>query len=243
MEKLNGDVAVVEKTSIAESRALPETLKWFTKLHESRQIDDSEELFVGPQISYLPADGNLYFRIHPSPTHGVELDTALLRLKTQLRRKDGSALEKDDNVSVISSPLLGMFKSVKVSLNGTTVGQTHNNHHNTVSFAVQELTKDSGEHFYYLGPTSLAIRDSGAVESNTIEGMIEDTRNEGLNMRARPFKESKTVELIGEIGHGKSSDYKEHTILRKESQKSHSRFFRLYADQQEDDTSRGGHRD
>jgi hypothetical protein len=177
----------------------------------------SEEVDVAPAVSFNPIDGTIVFRLPASANFVLDLNSLRVLLTCQILKGDGSKLDykeskdKDgilqvtrSDVSVTSSPLLSMFKSVELRLNGTTVGMDHN-HYGPINWVIQELTTSYNQHKYLTDSLSLTNRDIFSPKGNTIKIEAGVMINPGLIERSRPFAKSDKVKLSGPILNGRFS--------------------------------------
>lgn len=157
-------------------------------------IDTHENVYS--TLQSLDNSSVLQFYIPGSSEHYIDLNNIYLRLKLQILKSDGTLYKgtdadpKTNQCGFINNILHSLFKSFRVSFNGTVVNEISNYH---IKSYIDTLLNYSSEH------TNSSLLSQGFVKDKA--GEFENTAGLNTGLKSRKFwtDDSQTIELYGRL--------------------------------------------
>lgn len=143
-------------------------------------------------ISKLDDSGPIEFTIGNSTDKFIDLASTYLKLKVQIQRSNGHAIEDEEIVVPVNYIFGSIFSQVDVSLSGSIISTSNNTYpYRAYLETLLNYGRDAKESQMQMG---LYMKDSsGQIES------IDPQTNIAIAERAEYFKNSKVIEICGRI--------------------------------------------
>lgn len=158
-------------------------------------IDTHENVYS--TLQSLDNSSVLQFNIPGSSEHYIDLNNIYLRLKLQILNSDGTAYKSTDldpkanQCGFINNILHSLFKSLRVSFNGTVINEISNYH---IKSYIDTLLNYSSEH------TNSSLLSQGFIKDK-FGNKDKDGKNDNLGLKSRKYwtDDSQIIELYGRL--------------------------------------------